>query len=119
MRVLVVDDSGFSRSVIAGLFAQAKPLCDVAEAANAEQALAMVDKAGPFSLITVDVHMPGIDGFELVRQLKERKVRAHISIISANVQESAKARAAELGVGFLAKPVNLSKVNALLQEFGL
>jgi CheY-like chemotaxis protein len=61
MRVLVVDDSGFSRSVIAGLFAQANAGCEVSQAANGQEAIRQVEEAAsPFTLITVDIHMPGM-----------------------------------------------------------
>lgn len=120
MRVLVVDDSGFSRSVIAGLFAQANTGCEVLQAANGQEAIRRVEDAGhPFALITVDIHMPGMDGFELVRELKKRGVTSRISLVSANVQDTAKQRAAELGVSFVAKPLNLTKVAGLLKELAL
>jgi CheY-like chemotaxis protein len=115
-----VDDSGFSRSVIAGLFTQASAGCEVTQAANGQEAIGQVEDApSPFTLITVDIHMPGMDGFELVRELKKRGVTSRISLVSANVQDTAKARAAELGVSFVGKPLNLAKVAGLLKELAL
>jgi CheY-like chemotaxis protein len=120
MKVLIVDDSGFSRSVIATLFAKARPDWGVEYAPDAETALSLIEAATPpFSLITVDIHMPGMNGVELVDELRKREVNSAISLLTANVQAAAQGRAKELGVSFVGKPLNIQKLNALLAELAL
>lgn len=86
------------------------------QAANAQEALRQIaETTEAFDLITIDIHMPGMDGLELVQVLRQKGVTSSISLISANVQEAARSRAAELGVDFVAKPVNLAKITGLLK----
>ena len=68
MRALVVDDSKPSRSIVARTLAELK--FDCAEAGNGQEALAALAASGRPDLITVNWHMPVMDGIELVHRLR-------------------------------------------------
>lgn len=66
--ILVVDDEISVGTMI--VFLLTRGGCEAELARNAEQALNLV-QAKEFDLITLDVEMPGITGFDIYRQLKE------------------------------------------------
>jgi CheY-like chemotaxis protein len=76
---------------------------DVAEAANADEGLVAVEAQAP-DLILLDVMMPGVDGWEMLRRIQERHGVGSIPVImfSGKVDEAdAAARGAQ---GFIGKP---------------
>lgn len=116
VKVLVVDDSGFSRNVIAGFVQKSRSGSTVEEAATAEIALEKLSTDTVYDLITIDLHMPGMDGLALVAELRNRDVKSPLALITANVQEAIRAKAEALAVHFVPKPVNADKIRNLLEE---
>lgn len=68
IRALVVDDSATARALLAGMLSHDSGITVVGEAATGEAAVEAAQKLRP-SIITMDVHMPGIDGLEATRQI--------------------------------------------------
>ena len=67
IRVLVVDDNADVRDLIAAVLERAA--ADVSTADSAEQALEAIKAQRP-DVLLCDLHMPGIDGFELIHRLR-------------------------------------------------
>ena len=67
IRVLVVDDNPDIRELIAAVLERAQ--AEVATAASAEEALDAVKSQRP-DVLLCDLHMPGIDGFELIHRVR-------------------------------------------------
>jgi excisionase family DNA binding protein len=77
----------------------------VREAASAEEGLSVLDEASP-DLILLDVMMPGMDGWEMLRRVQERHGVGTIPVImfSGKVDEESMREATERGAqGFLGK----------------
>jgi two-component system, chemotaxis family, protein-glutamate methylesterase/glutaminase len=68
IRVLVVDDSSTARALLSAMLSYDPGITIVGEVASGEAAVEAADRLRP-SLITMDVHMPGIDGLEATRQI--------------------------------------------------
>jgi NarL family two-component system response regulator LiaR len=68
--LLVVDDHAGVRETVMTLVAAEYPRCRLLEAASAEEALAQC-QAEPPDLIVLDITLPGMDGFEATRRIKE------------------------------------------------
>ena len=99
-------------------------------ATGAGYAATVTDSAGEFRLalgenppavIVMDLHMPEIDGFELLRELSEKESKAKLVIVSGvadpRTLETARRFGRELGLamaGVLAKPVRASDLKAVL-----
>ncbi len=102
-RILIADDEPEMRRF---LHSQLREIYSVHEARNGSEALEMA-RALDFSLILLDLMMPGIDGITLTRQLREepRTASVPIIILTARADEGSKMQALEAGVtDFLTKP---------------
>ena len=111
--VLVVDDSRVSRLLARQFILSKQPGWLVEEAATGEEALAKVQSMSPV-LILVDINMPGMGGLAAAGQLRALCPDAHISLLTANVQNSTRNRATEMGIGFMEKPITEARIHALM-----
>ncbi|MDR3369648.1 response regulator [Rhodoferax sp.] len=114
--LLIVDDSKVSRMMIRARVLQLQPDWIIQEAANGEEAVTMARVSAP-DFITMDVNMPGIDGFEAVQQIRAFNTSARIAMLTANIQEASRERAGELKVTFVRKPATESAIREALDYF--
>jgi CheY-like chemotaxis protein len=115
-KLLIVDDSSVSRMMIRGRVAGIQPDWDLIEAANGDEAIAMVESQQP-DYITMDVNMPGMNGFEAVEKIRQINQNVKIVILTANIQVSSRERAAKLAVHFVQKPATLAAVQLAIDYF--
>ena len=95
-RVLIADDHPI---ILSGLEAILRdlPYSIVATAPDGEAALAALDDAD-VELLIVDVRMPGIDGIELLRLLRERGDERPVVLLTATLDDGRLVEAVRLGV---------------------
>jgi putative two-component system response regulator len=113
--ILMVDDNATNLQVLSQTLAGRDYRLLVAK--NGESALAIVRKAQP-DLILLDIMMPGMDGFEVCRQLKADPATHDIPIIflSALGQTEDKVRGLQLGaVDYITKPFQPEEVIARVE----
>ena len=103
IRVLVIDDSAFSRQTITRIL-ESSPLVEVVGVArDGQEALRKAFELEP-DLITLDLEMPRMDGFTFLRLVMARRPTP-VMVISGRAGEEDVFRALELGaVDFIAKP---------------
>ena len=111
--VLIVDDSRVSRMITRHYIASQHADWIIDEASTGEEALERVKSISP-RLILIDVNMPGMGGIAAAEQLCKLCPDASISLLTANVQSATRKHAAELGIGFLEKPVSEELLHQLL-----
>ncbi|OLP19783.1 hypothetical protein BST81_04425 [Leptolyngbya sp. 'hensonii'] len=113
--ILVVDDRWENRSVIVNLL---QPLgFQVVEAANGEEGIAKVLEVQP-DLLIVDLVMPVMDGFEMVRELRQLPQGRDLAIIasSASVFEGDQVKSLTVGANeFLSKPIEATSLLEMLR----
>ena len=103
IRVLVIDDSAFSRQTITRMLATSPLIEVVGVACDGEEALRKTFELQP-DLITVDLEMPRMDGFTFLRVVMSKRPTPVI-VISGRTEEEDVFRALELGaVEFVSKP---------------
>jgi CheY-like chemotaxis protein len=121
--VLVVDDDPHVRPVLVRLL-QRHGL-RVVNASDGYGALAAVTAHRP-DVVLLDIKMPGLDGFEVLRRMKANPETAHIPVIilTANdLSEPARAQGLDLGArAYLEKPIAyerlISAINAVITDGG-
>jgi CheY-like chemotaxis protein len=114
--VMIVDDSRVSRMIMRELFGQMRPNWRVIEAADGAQAIALAASDKP-QFATLDINMPGMDGFQLARELQRQHPAIGLCMFSANIQHASHEEAAELGVAFVPKPVDERSVAQAIASF--
>ena len=110
--VLIVEDTPASLKLLSDLLGGAGYA--VRQAPNGELAL-WTAQARPPELILLDVRMPGLDGFEVCRRLKEIPSLRQVPVIflSAQYDTDDKVRGFALGaVDFIAKPFQAEEILA-------
>lgn len=105
IRVMVVDDSPFSRTLLADALVQGG--CEVVgEAESIETLIQVYDECKP-DLVTMDIAMPGADGFECTKTLRLHDPAAKVILVSSMKDEETEADARHAGaVGYVQKPVD-------------
>lgn len=116
-RILVVDDYPVSLKLLEKLF---KDEYQVMTASDGPQALALCQTEPLPDLVLMDVLMPGMDGFEVVRQLRERHATAQIPVIFVTglTDDEARVKGLELGaVDFVSKTNDPKALRARVRNF--
>ena len=120
LRVLVVDDSAFNRRTITEILSSIPNVEVIGKAGDGEEALAMVLSLKP-DLVTLDLEMPRMDGFTLLKVLMAKQPTPVI-VVSGRGAKPDVFRALELGaVDFVVKPstnasLELATIRAELEQ---
>lgn len=110
--ILIVDDTPENIKVLGE---ELRSAYKIKIATDGEKALRIALSATPPDLILLDVVMPGMDGYEVCRRLKEDPVTQHIPVIfiTGRTDIADETRGLEVGaVDYIAKPFNLAIVKA-------
>lgn len=103
--ILVVDDAPVNIDLLTGLL---KEKYIVKAALNGEVALKIAKSQKPPHIILLDIVMPGMDGLEVCKKLKEDSETAHIPVVflSGQADEEDCEKGIEIGgAAYLKKPV--------------
>jgi two-component system cell cycle response regulator len=117
-RILVIEDNLNSLELMSYLLAKFGH--DVARASNGEEGLAALAGAR-FDIVACDVHMPKVDGYEVLRTIRGRPELRGMIVIAVTASAMVGDREQLLGAGFdgyLSKPIDpmtfVSQVEAFL-----
>jgi two-component system, NtrC family, response regulator AtoC len=113
-RILVVDDEEIVRESLAGWLE--KDGYVVGTAADGATALARLDKE-PWSILLVDMKMPGIDGLEVLERTRSLKPVPTVVIMTAYATVETAVRAIKLGAyDYLVKPFDPEELSLMVQR---
>ena len=90
-------------------------------AASGEEALdQLADEIEPQLIVILsDINMPGMDGLELLREVKQRRPDLPVMMVTAYGDDERRRRAAEFGAAhFITKPVDFDLLKSQLQQLG-
>jgi len=113
MRVMIVDDEPLARDRLRRFMSGDSQIEIVAECADGRSAVEAVQKYEP-DLILLDVQMPGMDGFEVLRELGP-KVLPHVVFVTGHDEHAVKAFEAK-AIDYLLKPTNKQRLYEALRR---
>jgi len=116
LKTLIVDDEALARSRLRTLLRDCRsPAADVvAEAAQGAEAQKYLDSMA-LDLVLLDVHMPGIDGIEVARALRDRADAPAVVFVTAHAAHAVTAFDLD-AVDYLTKPVRAERLQQALQK---
>lgn len=92
------------------------PFCVIGEANNGVTALEELEKRKP-DIVFTDIRMPGCDGLELIRRVREKQLKSRIVFISGYADfEYARTAMRLEAFDYLLKPIEQEKLNDVLQR---
>lgn len=104
LKLLVVEDHALVREGMVRLLAQIEDEVAVAEAADFEEALNLLEDEGEVDLVLLDLALPGIDGFAALDILRRRFPALPVAVVSAFDDTPTIQRVINLGAsGFIPK----------------
>ena len=113
--VVVIDDDAAMRNLM-GRFLRKEGFL-VEEAAAGEAGLELVRKVRP-DVITLDVVMPGMDGWAVLAALKEDAELAEIPVVMLTIVDDRNLGYALGASGYMTKPVDRDRLTEVLRRFG-
>jgi len=121
VKVLIVDDNRTNRRILEGLVQRWGMISTaVSDAEKALAALTVAHEANqPYGLILTDMHMPKMDGFDLVEEIKQRPdiSTSTIMMLTSGGQRGDAARCGELGISaYLLKPVRQAELREAISR---
>jgi DNA-binding NtrC family response regulator len=113
-RILVVDDDASIRETFEHHLTRSGH--QVATAASAEEALGRLAELDP-ALVITDLRMPGMDGLELLRRVREATPDIDVLVITAHEDMRSAMEAMKAGAyDYLVKPLDLDQIDLLIER---
>ena len=116
-RVLIADDKESSREFVKTVLEHAG--CVVEEAADGREALTKI-RTNPPDLVVLDLHMPALDGFEVLAELRRDLRISGLPVVALTASAMHGDRERALASGFadyMTKPISLAVLRSRLLHF--
>ena len=118
MKILLVDDSGFSRKIAAQLFRENFSEAELFLASDGVMGYESFVKIQPDILVT-DLLMPNMSGQELVKKIRELDKNVLVFLLTADVQQATKEEVEAFNISaFINKPLNQEKMEFVKKLIG-
>lgn len=120
-KVLIVDDSDFDRRMIMRALTKNGLPIEIEAVESGPAALGQLKEFRP-DLILLDIRMPGMDGFDVLRHLKNTQEWCDYPVImlSGSSEDKDRKRAAECGAdAYYVKPSSISAYSEIAKEIGI
>lgn len=119
MRVLVVEDNGVNQKVIEHMLQNVCPQLTIEITGSGEACLAALETTPrPFDLVLMDCQMPGIDGFETTRRMRELDAKTPVVAFTANTSDQVFQQCLDAGMNdFLGKPVTRDALRRVMLKW--
>jgi two-component system, LytTR family, response regulator LytT len=114
IRAVVVDDEALAREELCYLLGQVGGVTVVGQAGNGPDALKVIAQNSP-DLVTLDIQMPGLTGFEVARRLIDTGFDAHLVFVTAFDRHAIEAFEIN-AVDYLLKPVEAERLGTAIDR---
>lgn len=114
-KILVIDDDTYIRNACAEYLSVEG--YEVHTAENGELGVAINSEKGPFDLVITDLKMPGIDGIEVLKTVKENSVKTDVIVITAHGTIENAVEAMRFGAyDYLTKTFNIDELDLVVKR---
>ena len=119
MKILVLEDEFSIRSFVT--LNLKREGYDVIEAGSGEEAIALFDKNQDINMAVLDVMLPGIDGFEVLKHIRNKSQNIGIIMLTARTNEEDKVLGLEYGADdYISNPFSpkelIARIRALIRR---
>ena len=117
-RILVVEDNEMNMQLVEFLLDEGGYA--ILKANSGEEALTVARNGEPIDLILMDIHLPGVDGLSVVRELKAdaRTKTIPILALTAHAMRGDKDRFLQAGCdGYISKPIDVKTFLSSIEPF--
>ncbi|KKR30444.1 MAG: Two component transcriptional regulator, AraC family [Candidatus Gottesmanbacteria bacterium GW2011_GWC2_39_8] len=112
-KILLVDDDQIFRSEFKDCFEE----YDIVEAPDGEEALKILKKPNEIDLVISDIKMPGMDGLEVLRKIKEMAPEMNVVILTGHGSKEVVIRALRgLASNYIEKPIDIEKTREIIES---
>ncbi|GCC50475.1 DNA-binding response regulator [Chryseotalea sanaruensis] len=116
MNILIADDHAIVRKGLIELIREAYPSANITEVVNSHEVLDQVAKQ-TWSIILMDISMPGRNGVETLKQIRSNGVKTPILMLSAHPEDQYALRVLKAGAsGFLNKDIATDELLAAISK---
>lgn len=116
-KVLIVEDSADVRKIVSQKLSNYS--IEILEAQDGRQAWDVIIKSHP-DLIILDVHIPYMDGLEILSEMKNEWIDTPVIIMSGDDSVTIKESCYLLGAkGYISKPIPPNAIDNIVREYGL
>lgn len=118
-RILVAEDNAVNLELLREMLEGLR--CEVIEATNGEQALAMVEETEP-DLILLDINMPKMNGYDVLIRLRQNRKLSGVPVLAVTAYAMKEDQQKVLDAGFngyLPKPIDTARLVDELRRFGI
>jgi len=116
--VLVADDHHMVREGIVNALEEDQNISVIGQAADGLEAVSKADMLKP-DVVLLDLNMPALNGIEVTRRLRKKKIKAKIIIMSIDIDKVTKKNTLEAGAdAFVPKSANIDSLKQIIRSFG-
>jgi DNA-binding NarL/FixJ family response regulator len=116
MKIVIADDSALWRDRIKSILIDINEVIVVGEAENGTNALQLISEKEP-DLAIIDIRMPEMNGIELLKKIRELKMKVKIIILTNYPYPQYKKRCFEVGADyFLSKIEDFEEINVVINN---
>jgi len=113
-KLLIADDEPKLRDLLANILTQDG--VEIVKAASGEEALKLIVQDPP-NLVIADVKMPGLNGLELLQQIRARNLSTGVFLLTGYDDDAIEQQAKDLGaLGIIHKPPMFAEVRQLIRD---
>ena len=114
IQILLVDDHQVVRDGLQHMLGQEEGMKVVGQGANGEEAISQIQKLSP-NIVLMDIKMPGVDGIELARQVRQEYPSCNVIMLT--LYDQYLTQAIEAGVkGYLLKDIEFKELAQAIRQ---
>ena len=114
-KFLIIDDEPLNRKVLASMLKIYDKEAEIDMAVDGDEGLEKLKKQS-YDLVFLDKRMPKMNGYEVLKKLKELGIKTNVYLLTADGDSDTIKTAEEYNAGYISKPVSLSTIQSVLAK---